>query len=90
MATITNDVDQLLRDQLADAMTAYDHHCAMVTSLLRIADGKCACDEDDEDRGDCECDPDAARTEAGIQATLAQAAATMAQAMATLLAARPA
>lgn len=84
MATTTHDVDQILRDQLAGAVIAYDRHHAQAASLLAAVIRGCECEDG------CECDPDQDRADAATHAQLAQAAATMAQAMATLITSRPA
>jgi hypothetical protein len=88
---MTDEIRSILRNQLADAMTAYDYHSATAKNLIEDA-GKCYCEqnaaEDDEEYTGCVCDPDADRDRAlaATEAVLAQAAATMVNAMATLLA----
>lgn len=88
-------LDQETRDlafkALNKAMADHRGHQGNAEFHLRRAHAVCHCAEDNAENGTegCVCedvDADAARTDAAIEARLAQAAATMVQAMATVLA----
>lgn len=79
-----------LTTTLIEALNAYDLHSLNAQSLGEAATNGCACEANAIDDGveyvACDCDRDADRAMAAVEAQLALAAAGIAQAMATLLA----